>query len=202
MRGRVLDVNGNPVAKMQLNMRRAANIKEHLIPFLYAMTDTDGYFEFKTVPPGDYWLGYHLLRTPFQEGQPYTRTYLPGVPSKALATVLTVKEGQSLSGLTCNYRRPYRNEPSTGLVLWSDGQPAPGASVYVSLNEEGDMSEFSGTTTDEKGLFTLKLYEGLQYKVSAYRKGAGGKYWQTDFIEIPMTLDQPLRLVLPSQPRN
>jgi hypothetical protein len=200
--GRVLDVNGNPVAKMQLNMRGAASDKRNINSFLYAVTDSDGYFEFKTVPPGDYWLGYHLLNAPLQEGQPYTRVYLPGVPSKALATVLTVKEGQSLTGLTLQLPPPLSQRTVNGLVVWPEGQPVPGASVYVSLNEDGDISEFSSTTTGEKGQFTLKLYEGLQYRVSAYRKGTDSKYWQTEFIEIPMTLDQPLRLVLPSQPRN
>jgi hypothetical protein len=202
VRGRVLDVNGNPVAKMQLNMRPAPGNKGVTNSFGYAVTDTDGYFEFKIVAPGDYWLGYHLLSTPFQEGQPYTRVYLPGVPTRALATVLTVKEGQSLSGLTLQLPPPFSQRTVNGLVVWPDGQPAPGASVYVSLSEDGDPSAFSSTTTDEKGQFTVKLFEGLQFKVSAYRKGADGKQYQTEFIEIPLTADKPMRLVLPSQPLN
>lgn len=200
--GRVLDADGNPVAKMQLNMRGAASDKRNINTLLYAVTNADGYFEFKTVPTGDYWLGYHLLNMPLQEGVPYARIYLPGVPTKALATVVTVKEGQSLSGLTLQLPAPLTQRTVNGLVVGPDGQPAPGASVYVSLSEEGDLSSFSSTTTDEKGQFTLKLYEGLQFKVSAYLKGAGSKFSQTEFMEIPMTADLPMRLVLPSQPPN
>jgi hypothetical protein len=202
VRGRVLDVNGNPVAKMRLDMRGAPSDKQNLNTFLYAETDTEGYFEFKTVPPGNYWLGYHLLNSPLQEGLPYARTYLPGVPTKALATVITVKEGQSLSRLTLQLPPPLTQRTVNGLVVWPDGQPAPGASVFVSLNEEGAMSASSTTTTDDKGRFTLKLYEGLQYKVSAYVKSAGSKSSQTEYIEIPISVDQPLRLVLPPLPRD
>lgn len=202
VRGRVLDANGNPVAKIQLNMRTAGNDKRYSVGFLYAVTDDDGYFEFKIVPPRDYWLGYHILNTPLQEGFPYVRTYLPGVPTRALATVVTVKEGQSLSGLTLQMPAPLSQRTVNGLVVWPDGKPAPGASVYVSLAEEGDSSAFSSTTTDQEGRFTLKLYEGLPLKVSAYVKGAGSKYSQTEFIEIPMAVDRPLRLVLPPLPRE
>ncbi len=200
VRGRVLDAKGNPVANMQLNMRGGP--KENLNNFLYATTDADGYFEFKIVPPGDFWLGYHLLNAPLQEGQPYARTYLPGVPSRAMARVLTVKEGQSLNGLTLQMPPPLSSRTVEGVVVWPDGKPALGASVYLSLTEEGAMSASSTITTDEKGRFTLKLYEGLQYKVSAYWSGAGGKSAQTEYVENPMTADRPMRLVLPAQPRN
>lgn len=202
VRGRVLDVNGNPVAKMQLNMRSTGKDKGYSGGFLYAVTDEDGYFEFKIVPPSEYWLGYHLLSTPLQEGFPYIRTYLPGVPTRALATVVTVKEGQSLSGLTLQMPAPFSQRIVNGLVVWPDGQPAKGASVYVSFSEDGDPSAFTSTTTDEQGRFTVKLYEGLQYKASAYLKGTGQKFSQTEFIEIPMSMDQPLRLVLPPMPRD
>lgn len=200
VRGRVLDVKGNPVAKMQLNMR--GGTKENLNNFLYATTDEAGYFEFKIVPPGDYWLGYHLSSAPPQEGQPYPRTYLPGVPTKALATVITVKEGQLLSGLTLQLPAPLLQGTVDGLVVWSDGQPVKGASIYVSLNEDGDLTSLPSVMSDENGRFTLKLYEGLQYKVSAYWKGAGDKSAQTEYIEIPLALERPLRLVLPQMPRN
>jgi len=202
VRGRVLDANGNPVAKMQLNMRGAPSDQKNINTFLNATTDQDGYFEFKTVPPGDYWLGYHLLNSPLQEGQPYARTYLPGVPSKALAKIVTVKEGQLQTSLTLQLPPPLSQRTVDGMVVWPDGQPVNGANVYVSLTEEGEMSSFSSVQADASGQFTLKLYEGLQYKVSAYRQGSGGKSSQSEYIEIPMTVDQPLRLVLPSPPRN
>jgi len=199
--GRVLDANGNPVTKMQLNLRGAAADRSNVNTFLYATTDADGHFEFKVVPPGDYWLGYHLLNSALQEGQPYGRTYLPGVPSKAMATIVSVKEGGTLSGLTLQLPPPLSQRTVNGVVVWSDGHPSR-AGVYVSLAEEGEMSSFFSVQTDDNGRFMLKLYQGLQYKVSAYFENPEGKRAQSEYIELPMALDQPLRLVLPGQLHN
>jgi 5-hydroxyisourate hydrolase-like protein (transthyretin family) len=202
VRGRVLDVKGNPVANLQLNMRGAATDQRNINTFLYATTDAEGRFEFKTVPPGNYLLGYHLLNSPPQEGQPYPRTYLPGVTSKALATIVKVKEGESLSGLDLQLPAPLSKRTVNGIVTWSDGQPATRASVYVNLIEDGEMSAFFSVQADESGRFTLQLYQGLQYKVSAYSQGPNRKSAQSEYIEVPMLLDQPLSLVLPTQLRK
>jgi hypothetical protein len=202
VRGRVLDVKGNPVSNMQLNMRAVSLIGGGGNNFLYATTDETGQFEFKMVAPGDYWLGYHLLNSPLQEGQSYARTYLPGVTSRALATIVHVKEGELIERLTLNLLAPLSQRTVNGVIVWSDGQPVKGASVYLSLMEEGEMSSFSSINADENGRFTLKLFEGLTYKVSAFRQGVGGKQAQSEYIEIPMTAEQPIRLVLPAQSRN
>lgn len=200
--GRVLDAEGNPVPNLPLNLRGAASDKRNINTFLYATTDADGHFEFKIVPPGDYLLGFRLLNSSQSEGSPYPRTFFPGVTSKALATIVSVKEGESLQRL--NLQMPAQLTPHTvaGIIVWSDGRPATGASVYLNLIEEGEMTAFSSAQADENGKFTLKLYEGLQYKVSAFRQGAGGKPVQSDWIEIQMnSWDQLIRIVLPAPSR-
>ncbi len=200
--GRVLDANGNPIANLNLNMRATGTPPLPINTFLYATTDANGNFEFKTVPAGEFWLGYHLLSSPLQETQPYGRTYLPGVSSKATATVLHVKEGQTISGLTLQMPEPLSERTITGVVAAADGQPVSGASVYLSLTEEGLPSASSGGVTNENGEFTMKLWAGLPYKISAFKQTPGGKNLQTEFIDVPLALDQPLRLVLPAPPRN
>jgi hypothetical protein len=194
VRGAVIDAKGNPVAKMALNMRGTPPNQNQL---LYATTDTDGYFEFTIVPPGEYWLGYHLLNSGMQEGMPYARTYLPGVPTRALAATVKVKEGEQVSGLTLQLPLPLVPRTVNGVVVSTDGQPVKGASVYFSQYEEGDMSSFSSLVTDENGRFTLKIFEGLEYKISAYRE-SGALRAQSNYIDVPMNLgEEPLKLELP-----
>jgi 5-hydroxyisourate hydrolase-like protein (transthyretin family) len=168
VRGRVLDAKGNPIAKLRVEIRGAASDNSNINTFGSAITDADGYFEFKIVAPGEYRLGYHITSWATQEDQPYARTYLPGVATKAMASIVSVKEGEVLAGLALHMPRRLSQRAINGFIVWSDGQPVAGASVYVELSEEGEMSSFSPIQPDAEGRFTLKLYEGLQYKVGAF----------------------------------
>jgi hypothetical protein len=199
--GRVLDAEGNPVPNLPLNLRGAASDKRNINTFLYATTDAGGLFEFKIVPPGDYLLGFRLLNSSQADNTPFPRTFFPGVPSKGLATIVSVKEGESLPRL--ELRMPARLRPRTveGIVVWPDDRPVTGATIFINLIEEGEMTAFSTSPTNENGRFTLNLYEGLQYKVSAFLRG-GDKGVQSESIEIPMNShDQIIRLVLPAAAR-
>jgi len=200
--GRVLDAEGNPVPKLPLNMRGASADKENINTFLYATTDADGHFEFKIVPPGDYLLGFRIMNSSQADNTPYPRTFFPGVTSRALATAVSVKEGESLQKLVLQMPPPLTPRTVEGIVVWSDGRPATGASVYLNLIEEGEMTGFSSAQVDEHGRFTLKLYEGMQYKVSASIQTSARKNVQSDWIELPINSSkEPIKLVLPVPPR-
>src|SRR5262245_13538201 len=52
---------------------------------------------------------------------------------------------------------------------------------------------------DGRGYFTLKVYEGLYYKVSAYSRNATGAVPQSEWVDVPQTPDaKPIKLVLPA----
>ncbi len=194
--GRVLDASGKPAAGLPLQMRGAPSDTRNINTFLYAKTDAEGRFEFKAVPPGEYLLGLRLLSSP--GGQfPYPRTYFPGTPSKEEAGVVRVKEGQHLGGLEMRLPAPLEEYEVTGEVVWEDGRPAPGATVYVNQMEGDLLGESRNVQADERGRFTLKVYEGLVYRMSAYPRGASGPAPQSPWVEVPPPGARPVRLVLP-----
>jgi 5-hydroxyisourate hydrolase-like protein (transthyretin family) len=196
--GRVVDPSGQPIADLRLDMRGADADNRNINVFLSTQTNQDGTFEFKVVAPGDYRLGFRILNSQSTMNVPYPRTYYPGVTSKAAARVITVKEGVRLHELEFQMPAALQEYQVEGQVVWSDGKQAPGVSIYLSLMEDGEMSEFSSLRADAEGRFKLKIFEGLQYKVSAYPDGARGPEAQSPWITLP-ALHGPrsVKLVLP-----
>ncbi len=196
--GRVVDAFGKPVAGLRLDIRGAPSDPRNVNNFLDAKTDAEGRFEFKTVPPGDYLLGFRILGSSGDEA-PYPRTYYPGVAFKSQAGVIIVKEGGNLSNLELRMPPPLIERSVQGFVVWSDGRPAPGADISLGLLEEGESSGSQTIQADDRGHFTLKTYEGLNYKVSAYPRNATGAAAQSEWVEVPQPPDaKPIKLVLPT----
>lgn len=194
--GYVIDASARPVANLKLDMRGAPSDPKNINNFRNAQTDAEGRFEFKLVPPGDYLLGLRLLSSS-GETLPYPRTYYPGVTTKSQAGVISVKEGEQLRDLELRLPPRLAEYGVDGFVVWADGRPAPGVSIYVSLQEEGELSSHASQRADERGRFTLKVYEGLSYQVSAYPQGATGAAPQSKWVEVPPPGAQPIKLVLP-----
>lgn len=195
--GRVVDSAGRPAADLPVQMRGAPTDARNINNFRYARTDAEGRFEFRAVPPGDYLLGVRILGS-VGETIPYPRTYLPGVVSRDEATVVKVKEGERAAGLELRLPARLSEYEVTGTVVWEDGRPAPGASVYVSLQDEGGVPDMKSVQADEQGRFRVKVYEGQNYKMSAYPRGGEGPAAQGAWVDVPPAPGAlPVRLVVP-----
>jgi 5-hydroxyisourate hydrolase-like protein (transthyretin family) len=194
--GRVLDPLGRPLANLPVQLRGALSDTRNLNQFYYEKTDAEGRFEFRAVVPGAYLLGVRILSTR-GENVPYPRTYFPGTAARESAGVVQVKEGEHRGGLELRMPPPLAEYEVTGTVVYEDGRPAPGATVYLDQMEEGRTGDSRNVQADERGRFTLKAYEGLNYKMSAYPKGATGPAAQSQWIDVPPPGARPAKLVLP-----
>ncbi|HWS86465.1 MAG TPA: carboxypeptidase-like regulatory domain-containing protein [Pyrinomonadaceae bacterium] len=194
--GRVLEASGRPAADLRLQMRGAASDPRNINTFLYAKTDAEGRFEFKAVPPGEYLLGVRILGS-VGEPLPYPRTYYPGTPSKEAASVVKVGEGERVGDLEMRLPPRLEEYEVTGTVVYEDGRPAPSASVYVDQMEDDRTGDHRSAQADESGRFAVKVYEGLNYKMSAYPRGATGPAAQSPWIDVPPPGARPVKLVLP-----
>ncbi|MCA1643019.1 MAG: carboxypeptidase-like regulatory domain-containing protein, partial [Acidobacteria bacterium] len=192
--GRVLDAEGKPLTDAAVQMRGAPGSRSSGVNS--TRTDAEGRFEFKDMTPGDYLLGIRIYNAPFGI-VPYPRTFYPGVPTEAQAAVLVVKEGDQLRDLELRLPARLNEYEVEGAVVWSDGRPAPGANLYLSLQEGGATTAFVMLKADERGRFKLKVCEGLSFTVNAYTDGAGDAMAaRSPQVEVPPRGSAPLKLVL------
>lgn len=196
--GRVVDAAGQPVADLHVSMRGAGADFNDRGNFHNARTDAAGHFAFNSVPPGDYLLGHRIVPVGWSDVPSLPRTYYPGVATKVEASVISVKEGEPVADLELRLLPRLTARRAEGVVVWEDGRPASGVTLEVSLHEEGTVSELAAFGTDERGRFTLKLYEELEYKVRARPPNTAGKDAGSEWIEVPRAaVAISLKLVLP-----
>jgi hypothetical protein len=123
-------------------------------------------FKFSFLPPGRYYLGFNTRSGPSLE-QPYPAFYYPGVEDQAKATIITLSEGQKLSGLYLY--RPIRlaERMMEGTAEWRDGRPFVSQCGIQLTNPKTGYREGNCVSSDAQGHFTIKAIEGQTYELSA-----------------------------------
>lgn len=153
----------------------ADDVEPELIPadeettdanFRYAKLGEFKSFKFSFLPPGRYYLGFNLRSGP-SVMEPYAEFYYPGVEERAEATVITISEGQKVSGLYL--RRPLRlaERVIEGVAVWPDGRPFVENCGIELTNPRTGYREGNCVPTDSRGRFTIKGIEGQTYELSA-----------------------------------
>ncbi len=128
-----------------------------------AITDEGGHFEFSNLPPGRYVVGV-TLEHDANPDQPYPRIFHPGVAEVGEATVFDLKPGARLN--IGAFTLPPRLVPIVihGIVVRESGEPAADALVAVTNNWKARLR---GTRTDKSGTFSLSVYPGYSYLLTA-----------------------------------
>lgn len=201
--GRVIGSSDQPVGQITLDLRGANKDNSNINIFRSTVSNPAGQFEFTVVPPGDYLLGVRLLSSQHTASLPYPRTYYPGVSTRAQAVVITVKEGARIGEIELRLPPPLNSYQVAGIAVWADGRPAPGVSIYVTRMDEGRGDSMNTLRADERGNFTLEVFDGLSYSASAFAENGGRPGVQSPWIEVPSRHGpRPLKLVLPLPARK
>jgi hypothetical protein len=181
--GRVSDLQSKPISDLLLELVPA---KPASSPFpQFVRTDSEGRYELKLVPPGRYLLGVRIFGSAGSTYVPYPRTYYPGVPDESRATIITIAEGQVINDVDWQLPPALSEKKLEGVVIWPDGQPVKGATVWLKEIEYADKDMPYRVITGEQGDFSFKVYAGMKYSLLAiYDSETKGKQKRSPLLEI------------------
>ena len=159
--GRIVGPNGNGLAKTCAYLRRPEEIaNDRLGSTGRDCTDENGLFRIESVEPGTYLLVLNLSGIP-RSHEPFPRVFYPGTTELEKATPITIGLGQTVKNI--NVMVPVLLETITleGVVVFSDGQPAPKSTVRFDPIENPAISGFTAVDADEQGRFSIKILKGF-----------------------------------------
>ena len=134
------------------------------------LSDEEGNFEIKGIPPGRYLL-YFKLET--RSGKNEKSYFYPGTWDRNKATIIDLPIGQKLSGYEFQTPPEFVVQTLEGRATWADGSPAAGVEVLFLCPESGRLGgqvlEFGAVTTktDEEGRFKIQGFKGNIYWLEA-----------------------------------
>lgn len=174
--GKILNEQSLPAAKIAVNLVPVDQINErHQKDNIFAETDEDGRFIFRSIPSGTYYLGIRLDRSGSTD-LPYPRTFYPGTLDIKNAVPITINEGQVIENYDFAIPKKLTTRKITGAVFLPDGKLAAKANVCI---EEVEYSESSmcgdGITTDDNGHFTFDALSGLRYLLRGHINTKNGQ---------------------------
>jgi len=160
---------------------------------LTTKTDRDGRFEFGALSPGRYGVGVSLRRM-IEPPILYPKILYPGTPTETYAAIIELGEGDHV------HLEPLRLPPAlgshelTGVVLWPDGRPASGVSVWLDDGERTDRIVTMSSRTGADGRFKFIVHTGLSYRVRAlYTIPQGGALQRFEATDEPVVASAQLR---------
>jgi hypothetical protein len=163
--GRVVDPAGTPIGDLALELRRAdAPASRQADAFLAARTTSDGMFEFRRVPPGEF-----LLRVA------KNTVFHPGEITRGEAGRISVGAGQHVAIDDFHLPAAAAVAIIEGTAVTAEGSAAGRVEITVAENSEGSRVMGVPITTGEDGTFRVALVAGSSYTIYARRSTYEGK---------------------------
>ena len=159
--GTVRTADGRPAGDVRVQLVAAAKAAARgIAETLTATSDSDGHYELRDVPPGQYVVGVGLKRSMESLDDLYPRTFYPGATAASAAEVITVGEGNRQELQPFTLPPPRRRREIVGFVVWPDGRPAIDVSVSLADADESWRQLAAGIRTEGDGSFRFTVYEG------------------------------------------
>jgi len=199
--GSVRTADGRPAGDVRVQLVAAAKAAARgITETLTAKSDSDGHYELRDVPPGQYVVGVGLKRSMESLDDLYPATFYPQATTAAAAEVITVGEGNRQELQPFTLPPPRRQRELTGVVVWPDGRPAADVSVSLADADESWRQLAAAIRTDGDGGFRFTVSEGASYRVRAYADIPGEpKPRQAMVVSEPFVVTDgmpPVRVVL------
>ena len=196
--GHLLTADGRPAARLQVEATDP-DARSHPIyglPILSALTDADGDFEIRDVPPGRYIVGVNLRDLPSQFN-PYGRTVYPSDGGDG--DIVTIGTAHTFDIGTWRLPPPLGVIKVSGVAVWPDEKPAAGVHVSVS-DVTGNPIERArgagGAVVDADGRFVLELRKGRTYTFMARDKNSAPLFVSGPRLVVGTTAPDPVRLLI------
>ena len=169
--GRVVDSRGDPVGGLPLDLVVAdeRDLPGGSYKRVSAWTASDGTFEFRLVPRGEYVLGFNALRS--HDGRlTLPRAFYPGVVDAKVAGTINVGTGERVQLQNFVVPQEIRLTTIMGVVLGVDGRAVDGATITLRDSSEGPNVIGREFKTKEDGRFAFAVVLGARYDLHASRR--------------------------------
>jgi len=189
--GSVQDANGAPVvgANIVLALAELADVAAGVRYNRSAVTDKDGTFELRSLPPGQYVLGLNIdphfenmVILPGTDGRwIWPRVFYPGSSDAKSATRINLGAGEKRALVPFRLPEDLVVCGVTGTARWPDGHPV--AEGWVSLLDATTKVRLSGIVrTTEAGEFEVTAFAGQRVFVQVEGKDNG----RTGYVASPV----------------
>lgn len=174
--GRVLGPGGVPMPDACVELFTASKAEGG--GRIFDCTDAEGRYKLEDVPPGKYLIAANDDGR-LSGAEPFPVVFYPGTFERGKASVVTVGRGDSRTGYDVAVPSLHPTVTLSGVLLYSDGRPAAGATVTFKISQaDARYEQTAYASTDDAGRFTLAVLKGVPGRLYADSYVYEGKFEQ------------------------